>query len=428
MTLAEELGAFAARIEPEDLGPPVREALAGHLLDSLGWAIAALGEPDAARLRAHLEAAGGSGATPIGGGRLSAEDAALFDAALIAALDRHDAYLAPDDVVHPSETLGAVLAAAERAGADGAALLAGMAVAYELEVRLATEAPVRAHGLDRSTHLAVAAAGGAARALGLDAVAAAHALAIAAVRAPVLGVARDGARSDLASLAGPLAVRDGLAAALLARGGFTGPLDAFEGRRGTFEVFAGPFRPGDLTGAAVDAATRVAIRFHPGDLRAQAAIEAALDVAGHPDFVAAAVTRVEVAVPPLHARLLDGSSGDPARDLPALIAAALAGPEERARIRARVELRADPTLARRLPAHGPAVVRVRRGGTVLEAARLDADGSPARPAPFDRIEARFERLAARGASPALRRALVAAVRVLPGGSAADLAGLLAAVR
>src|SRR5207302_623855 len=75
--------------------------------------------------------------------------------------------------------LAPVLCAAELAGASGRDFLAALAVAYQVQCRLADAAPVRDRGFDHTTHGAYAVAAGAARALGLDARAAAHAIALA---------------------------------------------------------------------------------------------------------------------------------------------------------------------------------------------------------------------------------------------------------
>ena len=74
--------------------------------------------------------------TLISGGRSAPDRAALYTGALVRYLDFNDSYLAARETCHPSDTVAAVLAAAELANADGATLLVALAVAYEVQCRL----------------------------------------------------------------------------------------------------------------------------------------------------------------------------------------------------------------------------------------------------------------------------------------------------
>jgi hypothetical protein len=89
-----------------------------------------------------------------GGGQSAPDRAALLNGALVRYLDFNDSYLAPGETCHPSDNLGAVLAAAELANADGTTLLTALAVAYQVQCRLSDAAPVRQRGFDHTTHLA----------------------------------------------------------------------------------------------------------------------------------------------------------------------------------------------------------------------------------------------------------------------------------
>jgi 2-methylcitrate dehydratase len=65
----------------------------------------------------------------IGGGKTSADQAALFNSALVRYVDLLDSYMAPGGLCHPSDSFGTVLAAAERAGASGEEFMMALAVA-----------------------------------------------------------------------------------------------------------------------------------------------------------------------------------------------------------------------------------------------------------------------------------------------------------
>src|SRR5579875_1695563 len=169
MTSVEQLAAWVGRISYEDLTEAVRQALKIRILDALGCAIGAIDGPPIQMLREVLEDFGGHPlSTLIGAGKTAPDRAAFYNSALVRYLDFNDSYLASKETCHPSDNLGAALAAAEYARGHGRDFLAALAVAYQVQCRLSEVAPVRAKGFDHTTQGAYAAAAGAARALGLD--------------------------------------------------------------------------------------------------------------------------------------------------------------------------------------------------------------------------------------------------------------------
>src|SRR5262245_50741487 len=86
--------------------------------------------------------------TLIGGGRTSPDQAAFYNSALVRYLDFNDSYLASGETCHPSDNLGAALAAAEYARRNGREFMTALAVAYQVQCRLSDVAPVRAKGFD----------------------------------------------------------------------------------------------------------------------------------------------------------------------------------------------------------------------------------------------------------------------------------------
>src|SRR5215217_3193010 len=82
-------------------------------------------------VRALTESLGGSHASTLIGGGWSAPDrAAFYNVALSRYLDFMDSYLAAGETNHPSDNLGAVLAAAESVGGSGRDFLTALACAY----------------------------------------------------------------------------------------------------------------------------------------------------------------------------------------------------------------------------------------------------------------------------------------------------------
>lgn len=196
MTEVEQLAAFVTQARYEDMSDPAREQLKIRVLDSLGCAIGALvGEP-IRYMREHLKDFGGNAhCTLIGGGRTAPDRAAFYNSGLVRYLDFNDSYLASGETCHPSDNLGAVLAAAEYAGGSGRDFLTALAVAYQVQCRLSDEAPVRAKGFDHVTQGAYAVTAGVSKALGLDQTQTGNAIAISGTAFNALRVTRTGALS-----------------------------------------------------------------------------------------------------------------------------------------------------------------------------------------------------------------------------------------
>src|ERR1700736_3397778 len=179
MTEVEQLAAFVVKTAYEDLSEAARRELKICVLDAFGCAIGALEGPPIKMLRVQLEDFGGKPlVTLIGGGKTAPDRAAFYNSALVRYLDYNDSYIAKKETCHPSDNLGAVLAASEYARRSGREFLTALAIAYQVQCRLSDVAPVRAKGFDHTTQGAYAMAAGVAKALGLDQQAVANAIAI----------------------------------------------------------------------------------------------------------------------------------------------------------------------------------------------------------------------------------------------------------
>src|SRR6185312_9905961 len=120
MTEVERLAAFVTRSTYEDLSTETRQALKIRILDALGCALGALEGPPITMIRDLIAEFGGSPlVTLIGGGKTAPDRGAFYNAALVRYLDYNDSFLAPGETCHPSDSLGAVLAASEYANAGG---------------------------------------------------------------------------------------------------------------------------------------------------------------------------------------------------------------------------------------------------------------------------------------------------------------------
>jgi 2-methylcitrate dehydratase len=150
-TEARRLGRFVTLADAAAMSTQARDELLKRVLDSIGVAIAAFDGEPIGYLRVHLADFGGTPhCTLIGGGKTAPDRAAFYNGALVRYLDFMDAYLAKGETCHPSDNLGAVLAASEYADRSGKDFLSALAVAYQVQSRLCDVAPVRDKGFDHT--------------------------------------------------------------------------------------------------------------------------------------------------------------------------------------------------------------------------------------------------------------------------------------
>ena len=293
-TELDQLAAFVARAQYDDLSVDARQQLKIRVLNSLGCAIGALdGEPIGA-IRAQLNDFGSKPlCSLIGGERTAPDRAAFYNGALVRYLDYMDSYLAKDETCHPSDNLAAILAAAEYADAPGETFLTALAVAYQVHARLSDEAPVRDRGFDHTTQGAYAVGAGVAKALGLDAIRTANAIALSGVGNVALQVTRTGELSQWKGLAYPNTAFIGTHAVFLAMRGITGPAEVFEGNKGFKESISGPYRI-DWESENLERVTRTIVKKYNAEIHAQSTIEDTLELRELHGFGGDAVARVEI--------------------------------------------------------------------------------------------------------------------------------------
>ncbi|MBK5238368.1 MAG: MmgE/PrpD family protein, partial [Actinomycetales bacterium] len=242
MTEVQDLARFVVDTNYSQMSAKAVEQLKIRVLDTVGIAIGALDAEPLVAIRALIESLGGNGAsTLIGGGSSAPDRAAFYNIALSRYLDFMDSYLAKGETNHPSDNIGAVLAAAESVGASGRDFLTAVAVAYQVHTRLSDVAPVRAKGFDHTVQGAYAVAAAVSKVLGLNVEQTANAIAISGTANNALRVTRTGNLSNWKGLAYPQVGKEGTFAALLASVGITGPEEVFEGNKGFKETIAGDF-------------------------------------------------------------------------------------------------------------------------------------------------------------------------------------------
>ncbi len=375
-------------------------------------------------------------ATLVGGGKTAPDRAAFFNGALSRYLDFMDSYIAPGETCHPSDNLGAVLAAAEMGDGSGRSFLTALAVAYQVQTRLSDVAPVRDRGFDHTVQGAYAAAAGAAKALGLSREQMANAIAISGTANNALRVTRTGALSHWKGLAYPHTAMAATFAALLAVRGITGPATVFEGNKGFKETIAGPFtinwRDEDLERVRL-----TILKKHNAEIHAQSAIDAALDIRGRAAFDVDAVRAIRLTTFAVAHRIIGGgeegekhtvrTKEEADHSLPYMIAVALLDGEvqpqqyEPARIGAtdvqsllrKVTVTESQELTSQFPQQLPANLEVElQNGTTLRENRVDYRGFYTKPFDWQTARAKFDQVTAAFTTGAERDALAGVIATL----------------
>jgi len=135
-------------------------------------------------------------------------------------------------VSHPADAFPAILAVGQAEQSTGQDLLLAMAIIYEVQCRFVQVVPYNHRGWDQTPVVALGAALGCGRLLGLDEQRMRHAIGLAVVPNIALNQTRTGTLSMWKGMAGPQGARAGVVAAYLAREGMTAPDGVFEGKYG----------------------------------------------------------------------------------------------------------------------------------------------------------------------------------------------------
>src|SRR2546421_1019959 len=451
MTQAEQLAAFVVRMTYEDLSEEARQQLKIHILDALGCAFGALEGPPIKMLQAQLDEFGGKPlATLIGGGKTAPDRAALYNSALVRYLDYNDSYIAKNETCHPSDNLGAVLAASEYALKNGREFLTALALAYQVQCRLSDVAPVRAKGFDHTTQGAYAVAAGVARALGLDQNGVANAVAISGTAYNALRVTRTGSLSNWKGLAYPDTAFGATHAAFLAMRGITGPLEVFEGNKGLMDAITGHFEL-DWSRENLEAVRRTSVKKYNAEFHSQSVLEGVLELRAAYHVRPEEIESIRIDIFDVAYHIIGGGEeGDKQRvrtkeeadhSLPYMVAVALLdgdvsptqyAPERIVRedvqnLLRKVTIQPDETLSKRFPAEMPCHITITlKDGRTLDIEKQDYEGFYTRPMSWEKAVAKFERLATPYTNTTRRASIVEMVAHLESKEVVQLTELLGA--
>ncbi|KJL42355.1 MmgE/PrpD family protein [Microbacterium trichothecenolyticum] len=159
--------------DPVAVDQDVVDMIINRVIDNAAVAAASLTRApvSAARQQAldHAVSVGGSGSTVFGCAldrRTSPEWGAWANGVAVRELDYHDTFLAAE-YSHPGDNIPPILAVAQHVGADGAALVRGLATGYEIQIDLVRAISLHKHKIDHVAHLGPSAAAGIGTLLGL---------------------------------------------------------------------------------------------------------------------------------------------------------------------------------------------------------------------------------------------------------------------
>jgi 2-methylcitrate dehydratase len=448
----DELAAFVVGANPADLSERVLTTLKRNVLDSIACSLGALDGELIPAIRAHAEQFSGRPTTTfVGGGRASVDQAAFFNAVLVRYPDLLDTYLTPGGLCHPADNFGAVFAVAEHVDASGSDFLLALAIAYEVQCRFSAQVPVMGRGLNHALQLAMSAAAGSAKLLGLDVTQTGDAIAASAADNVSLAAVHTEPVSTWKGISPAITGMRAVYATMLAARGITGPRALFEGPNGLEQLFDQriDMRTSDRALIAVE---QTYLKQYCALIHGQVVIDATLALRDEHGITGDDVATVTLEVFQGAFDIAGGGRyGD--KDHPStkeqadynlkyLVAVALldgqVGPEqlETQRVRrsdvqgllARVNVSAAADLTEAYPERTQARVRIMlTDGREFHREQSDFEGSPTRPMPWDRVVEKFHWLAEPFADTALRTQIIDAVHRLDEISVAELTALLGAV-
>ena len=236
-TMSEKLGAYASRLKYEDLPAEVIHKAKCLILDTIGCAFGGY-DSEPAKI-AHDYASSITSRKPAtvlcSGLQTSADLAAFVNDVMMRYLDFNDGYITHGSG-HPSDSIGALLPAAELANAGGRELILGTVTAYEVFCRICDAWDNKQCGIDHATIGAMASTAGAARVYGLTEKRIVEAINLTVAGNVALNQTRKGRIAMWKACGYANANRNALFAVEMASRGMTGPSQVFEGHDGFFNV------------------------------------------------------------------------------------------------------------------------------------------------------------------------------------------------
>lgn len=240
MTIVEQLSAYAANLRYEDLPPDVIQTAKRVIIDSIGCALGGYGSaPEKiARELADMTSSKQPATVMVSGLKTSPDLATFANGVMIRFLDYNDGYTSTGESGHPSDSIAAVLTAAEINQRSGKDVILATVLAYEMFCRICDEVDLKPIGYDHVTVGGMASTVAAAWLFGLKGKQFEHCLQLGIAPNNALYQTRIGNVSMWKGCAYANASRNAVFAAMLAARGMTGPSPIFEGVGGYFKAVA----------------------------------------------------------------------------------------------------------------------------------------------------------------------------------------------
>lgn len=283
MTIVEQLSTYAANLRYEHLPPQVIKTAKRVIIDSIGCALGGYDSvPEKiARDLADMTSSKQPATLMVSGIQTSPELATFANGVMIRFLDYNDGYTSTGESGHPSDSIAAVLTAAEINQRSGKDVITATVLAYEMFCRICDEVDLKPVGYDHVTVGGMASTAAAAWLFGFKGKQFEHCLQLGIAPNNALYQTRIGNVSMWKGCAYANASRNAMFAAMLAARGMTGPSPIFEGVGGYFKAVARKTFTLDTLGG-VDGApfkiTECLIKRFPLGQYSQTVVEAALQM------------------------------------------------------------------------------------------------------------------------------------------------------
>ena len=416
-SLSGQMAKFAIDLQFQDIPDESIWEAKRFLLDSVGCALAAVNNEDMAAMYRFTEKLGGTPEASVIGRdfKTNASNAALMNCLLTRALDYNDIYW-EQDPSHPSDMIGAALAAAEVNGKTGRETLVAIIIAYEMELRWchAANPGVREVGWHHATLTQFVSPLVVGKMYDLDLDQMVAAVGISGSSHFTLGGVVAGHLTNMKNTADPLAAQAGVLAALMAREGYEGPVEVIEGKEGLFEVLNNvEWQPEWLLKGLGEEfmITQCSYKAFPTEALTHQPISAALQVCQEQSLAAEDISQILVETTARGADILsDPSKYQPTtketadHSLPYVIAAAVADgnvlpdsfSDEKLKdpriwdLLGKIKVVADPEIDAMFPGIKRARVSITTNSGETHTAQVDhAKGSPQNPMSDDEVVSKF---------------------------------------
>lgn len=250
-SISRQIAEFAVGLQYKHLPKKVVYEVKRFLYDSIGCAYGAYHTKDVNIIRDIYKQMGGKEeASVIGfGDYIPAVNAALVNSLMIRSLDFNDIYW-KEDPAHPSDLIPAALSIGELVDASMTEVITAIVLAYEFEQRLCEFAVpgLRERKWHHATITQFVSPIAAGKLLKLNENEMVNAIGISGCHSHTIGCPTAGKLSMMKNTVDPMAVQAGVFAALMAKKGYTGTEEIFEGKEGLMDVYGPEWEKEKLLG------------------------------------------------------------------------------------------------------------------------------------------------------------------------------------